>query len=493
MSRFCIVLVFILALTLPTNAIELDKEKNTGITTLALPGSEVVYVVLSFRTGAVNDPEGKEGLNYVTTRLIEEQIDRAINEKAPASGASFSAQADKEITTFFFKAHREKFNEVYPVFIAGITSPRINADSLQRALAQAANHRDHISRHGESLAQAALERFIYRGHPYGTPDSGTEKSLAALTVREVTSFFASRYTKENYELGVAGRECGMIKKQVMSDLDALPPGKPEMKAIGTPEPIERNRVLIIRKDGDACDVALGFPVDFTRADDDFYPLMITNAHFGQHRYLNCLLSRELRKVRGFNYGDYSYLEKFREGGQDKMPGVRIPRLRQYFSIWLRSLSNENACFAARYALYQFNQMAEKGLSEKDFRIMRDFVTYNSKLWDYDPFQKLGFSMDSDFYHIPYFIASIGERMKKITAGEVSSALGRRLADRKVKMVFVTDDPETLKGRLLGKIDARPVYKSALPEDERKVDEQVLKYDPGLTTGDIEIVEAKDLF
>jgi len=496
MNRICLALIFILAFTSPLFAALPDKVKSPGgastATVLALPASEVVYIVLSFRTGAADDPEGLEGLNFITTRVIEDQIDRALDDRAPTSGAPFSATTDKEITTYFLKVHREKLKEVYPVFIKGVTAPRMDEDLLQRAITQAANSREYLSSQGESLAKAALERFIYRGHPYGKPDSGTEKSLARIKTGDVDSFFKSHYTRDNYDLGVAGKEPGAIKEMVTKDLAALPAGKPEKPALISPERVDRNRVLIVRKDGGSCDVAMGFPEDFTRADDDFYPLMIVNSYFGQHRYLSCLLCRGLRKMRGFNYGDYSYIEKFRESGQDKMPGVRFPRSQQYFSIWLRTLSNENAWFAARYALYQLNQMAEKGLSDKDFGDARDFVKYNSMLWAYDPMQQLGFSMDSAFYGTPYFINLIGGKMKTVTNGDVTSALSRRLAHRKMKMVFVTGDPETLKARLLGQKESRPVYRSPLPAQEREVDEQVLKYDCGLTEKDIEIIDAGDL-
>lgn len=489
--------IFLLSITGDVYASLWDKEKNAGvepfITTLTLPGSDIVYIVLSFHTGSVRDPRGKEGLNYVTARLIEEKIERALDKDAQESGAYLSAQTEKELTTFFFKVHRDRLKEAYSVFITGITRPQIDTDSLQRSVAQATNYRDRISRHGESLALAALELFIYRNHPYGTPDFGTEKSLGKLTVEDVKDFFYKHYTRENYELGVAGRDCGEIKKQVKHDLDSLPPGKPDKVVIGTPESSKRNKVMIVRKEGTASDVALGFPVSFTRADDDYYPLLIANAYFGQHRYLNCFLSRKLRTARGFNYGNYSYIEKFREGRQDKMPGVRIPRSRQYFYIWIRSLAKENAFFAAKLALHSFNQMLEKGLSEEYFMIMRDFLKYNSRLWAFDPFQKLGFLMDSNFYQIPYFISYIETKMKTITNNDVSSALKRRFAQQNAKIVFVTDDPETLKGRLLGIIDDCPVYKSMLPKEELTLDKQVMKFDFGLAAEDIEIVEVEDLF
>ena len=62
------------------------------------------------------------------------------------------------------------------------------------------------------------------------------------------------------------------------------------------------------------------------------------------------LACQIRELRGLNYGDYSYIESFPEGGERSMPPVNVPRRRHLFEIWIRTLPTAQAPFALRAAL-----------------------------------------------------------------------------------------------------------------------------------------------
>jgi zinc protease len=72
-----------------------------------------------------------------------------------------------------------------------------------------------------------------------------------------------------------------------------------------------------------------------RADEDFYPLMVANSYFGEHRTFNGVLMNELRGLRGLNYGTYSYIENFIQDGGSTLMLPNVPRRQQYFSVWIR--------------------------------------------------------------------------------------------------------------------------------------------------------------
>lgn len=486
-----VILLGVLALVInsPVQALTLTREGR--VTVLSLPGSELQYIILTFNTGTVRDPAGKEGLNQMTARLIEESIRKKIDEQAPQSAARLSTRIDKEITTFYLKVHRDMFGKAYPLFISGILHPSIDADSLDLARESAEAEREGVLRHGETLSLTALELFVFRNHPYGTPDFGTKKSQAAIGEKDVRDFFARYYTRDNYTLGVGGFDAEKVSEMVKSDLDSLPAGAPPALLPGAPPAFRGNRIMLIKTANLTTSVALGFPIDVTRSDPDYYSLLPANAYFGEHRYLHGLLFRQLRVKRGFNYGDYSYVEEFAEAGQDKMPSPGIPRHSQYFYIWIRNIADENAWFATKFALYSLRQMVSQGLSEESFGLMKDFLTYNTRLWDYDPFQVLGFSMDSDFYHTPYFITYIGDWMKKISKSDVSNALKKHLSPEGVKIVVVTGKPDLLSGQIMGEKDCHPVYKTTLGKQDQEADEKVIQYDIGERK--IEAVDGESMF
>lgn len=494
---FIIILFIFLSAGPSVFSYDFTKEKNDQggpyTTILNIPSSDIVYIILTFKTGTVRDPEGKEGLNYVTAKLIEEGIKKGINEKALSSGAEFSVQIDKEITTFFFKVHKDKFSEAYNIFISGIISPSFEEDMLQVSLNKALDERDNIIKNSEDLSLEMIELFIFENHPYGKPDFGTKTGLNNIKIDDLVSFYQNFYTGKNYELGVGGYNASEIMDTIKKDLTALSSGKPDDIIIKEPEEYDRNKVLIIKQDTTTTAVTLGFPVDFTRTDDDYYPLMIANAFLGEHRYMQGILFKELRDVRGFNYGNYSYLEKFVEGDQDKMPMTRIPRTEQYFSVWIRNLADENACFATKFVLYNLDKMVREGIPEERFELMRSFIYNNPGLWAYNPLQVLGFSMDSDFYNIPYFIDYIREKAEKISSDDVLKALKTRMGDKKVKIVFVTGNPEKLKEQLLGNTGCEPLYNTNLSEEELMEDEMVLDYNLNLSPEDITIIEVGELF
>ena len=493
---FIITIIFCFLFLLSGSAFSLEFEKvennSTFDTLLTLENSDIVYIALSFNTGTVRDPEGKEGLNYVTEKLIEEEIKKNLNKDALTSGVEFYGQTDKEVTTYFFKVHKDKFNITYPIFLAGIISPDFGADSLELAVDNALSRREEIINHSESLSLELLEMFIYRAHPYGTPDFGTKASLENISIEDVKDFYEKFYTKNNYELGIACKEPSALLEEMRADLSVLPDGTVENILVEEPEKIDGNKVLIVKKDTPTTAVTMGFPVDFTRSDDVYYPLFIANSSFGCHRYMHGFLFGELRDKRGFNYGNYSYIEKFIEGGQDKMPETRIPRQKQYFYIWIRNLSNDNACFATKFTIFSLNKMVNEGLTGDRFELMKSFSSSNPRLWAYSPMQKLGFSMDSDFYKISYFIDYISENMKSIENEDVAKALKERF-DRDVKIVIVTGEVEEIKNQLLGEADCNPVYSTTLLEEDLKVDELVMKYDLKIEPEDIEVIEAEDWF
>ena len=77
--------------------------------------------------------------------------------------------------------------------------------------------------------------------------------------------------------------------------------------------------MIIQKDNRATAVSFGYPIDVTRADKDYYALLVANSYLGEHRTFNGVLMNHLRGDRGLNYGDYSYIENFIQDGGSRSP------------------------------------------------------------------------------------------------------------------------------------------------------------------------------
>jgi zinc protease len=55
-------------------------------------------------------------------------------------------------------------------------------------------------------------------------------------------------------------------------------------------------------------------MDITRAKDDFAALMVANSWLGEHRKSYSQLYKKIREARSMNYGDYTYIEWYDNGG-----------------------------------------------------------------------------------------------------------------------------------------------------------------------------------
>ncbi|HSF43167.1 MAG TPA: insulinase family protein, partial [Thermoanaerobaculia bacterium] len=197
----------------------------------------------------------------------------------------------------------------------------------------------------------------------------------------------------------------------------------------------------------AVGIHFGFPLSVTRADADYYPLLVANSFLGEHRTFHGRLMQQLRQERGLNYGDYSYIEFYPNGPFTNSPTPGYPRRQQYFSVWIRPVVPADAQFALRAGLYEVQRLRDRGLTKEEFELTRDFLLNYTKLWAQSQDIRLGFHMDSKFYGMPYFIDEADARLKKMTVEDVNAAIRKHLSADNYEAVLVTANAQALKATL----------------------------------------------
>ncbi len=144
----------------------------------------------------------------------------------------------------------------------------------------------------------ALKTLLYKDHPYGHPDPGTEAGLKAITLDDVKSFHRQHYTLDSLDRGIAG---GFKPETVMPQarpwLRCRPPALALLR-FPTPRPPRGLEVTIVEKPADATAISIGFPINVTRRDADFYALAVANSYLGEHRTFNGKLMQDLRASAG---------------------------------------------------------------------------------------------------------------------------------------------------------------------------------------------------
>jgi hypothetical protein len=112
-------------------------------------------------------------------------------------------------------------------------------------------------------------------------------------------------------------------------------------------------------------IATGIHAGFRAADarrQDYWPLYIANIWFGTHRDGFSHLYQVIREERGYNYGDYSYVEHFEGRPFFMFPPPNAPRRFQYFSVWIRPVQHDYAHHIVKALTWELENFVRTGMT-----------------------------------------------------------------------------------------------------------------------------------
>ncbi len=445
------------------------------VVTLRSASSPLISIKLLFKAGSMHDPKGKEGLAALTGLMlaqsgtVKHSYAEVIDKLYPMA-ASIDVTTDREVTVIGGDVHRETLLEYLNLLLEGILEPGFREEDFKRHKAQLEAYLSNTLRasNDELLGLEALQQVIFAGHPYGHAPEGTIEGLAAITLDDVRTFYKKHYYPSNLMLGLAGGYPEGLVAELSMRLAELPQGGARDGRVSFDLPaaakVEGRDFTLIEKPTDSVGIHFGYALGINRSSPDYYPLMVANSFLGEHRTFHGRLMKQLRGKRGLNYGDYSYIEHWHLPPFTSNPTPTVPRRQQYFSVWVRPVVPETAHFALRNALYEVDRLIEKGMTQEEFELARDFVVNYSKLWAQSPANRLGFLMDSSFYEMPSYIDEIDARLKALTLDQVNAAVRRHLQSENLQVVVVTANADTVKAYLTGD-EPSPMKYNAPPEEE----------------------------
>jgi len=485
------------------------------------PTSNKVVIKLRFANGSISDPKGKEGLTAATANLItqggtKEMTFSEIQDKIYPWAAGYYAQVDKEVTTFTFAVHVDFLDQFYPIIKGLMLTPSFAETDFQRVMKNQQNYVDQVIRASsdEEYSKKALEDLLFRGTNYQHKVQGTSTSVKAITLDDIKQHFANVFTKNNLTIGIVGNYSDAFLKQLTSDMTLLSEKKfaaPKSAKANIPEGVQ---VEIIAKDnafGSA--IFTGTPLAITRSSKDFAALMVANSYLGEHRKSYGQLYQKLRETRSMNYGDYSYIEWYNNGGGYMLPPSGVPRSSNYFALWIRpvqiakqlkmqykelaDIKVGHAHFALRLAVREVDNIIRNGLSKEDFEATRTFLRSYIKLYIQTPNEQLGYLMDSKFYGRKNFISEVDKELAKLTAKDVNGAVKKYWRTNNMFVAIITDKSEaeelakSLKENTPSPMTYSEAVKAGLPKEVLAEDDAVATYK--LNVKNVTIVDSKDTF
>ena len=430
--------------------------QNRGPVLLPVAADPTISLSLQFAVGSQNDPPGKEGLAALTSQMLADAATqtRSLDEILAALyplAAGYDIRVDLERSTLTGRVHRDNLADYLELFTDAFLQPAFDGDDFERVRSDTINFIETTLRYSsdEELGKAALHEFVFRGTRYAHLSEGTVAGLRRATLDDVREFYVQHYTQANALLGIGGGFDEALVERLSAALLRLPAGRRAAPPAIAPPPIEGRSVLLIDKPNADASISLGFPLDVRRGERDFYALWIANSWLGEHRNQSSHLFNVIRELRGLNYGDYSYIEEFPEGGERSMPPANVPRRLQLFEIWIRTLPNEQAPFALRAALRELELLVDRGMTREGFELTRTFLRKYSLHFAETTAAKLGYAVDDRFYSLTDegHLARFRRMMDELTLEDVNAAMKRHWRHENLKIAIVTGEPAKLRALL----------------------------------------------
>jgi len=427
-----------------------------------------------------------------------------------------SGSCDKEVSNFIFQVPTDFLESFYSIFSGMILSPSFAQADFDRVKSNQQNYVDQIIRSSsdEEYGKKLLEDMLFRGTNYQYPVQGTTKSVSSITLDDVKAHFNNYFTASNLTIGIAGNYPDSFLKQIKNEMNQLATSKKAIPAAGKAiMPSGINVEIVAKENALGSAISAGFPLVITRTSNDFAAMMVANSWLGEHRKSYSRLYKKIREERSMNYGDYTYIEWYENGGANMLPPSGTPRSSNYFSIWLRpvqtakglkaqypelsSIKTGHAHFALRMAIKEMDQLITKGMSQQDFENTHTFLRSYMKLYAQTPASKLGYLMDSKFYGRKDYISEMDTLLSKLTVNDVNNAMRKYWQTKNMDIVIVTDQSEvqaleeSLKSGMVSPMSYSDNLKAALSSDILEEDKSVESF--SLPVNSVSIIKSDDTF
>lgn len=194
-----------------------------------VPGSGLVATNLYLLGGVRQITESTAGIEPLLLNASErgtrDYPGTAVLEAQVHTGSRFVVSSTPDWTVFGFRGLADEFERSWSVFADRLMHPVLDSTSVSIARAQMLSRRRAGSDdpNGEVLGMAAAA--AYSGHPYARSVSGTEASLARITVADLRAYHAEHTVKSRMLVAVVGDVSrDRVEAQIRKTIARLPAG-----------------------------------------------------------------------------------------------------------------------------------------------------------------------------------------------------------------------------------------------------------------------------
>ncbi len=332
---------------------------DNGLTILLKenPAFDIIAVGLLSGVGSVHDPEGLEGLTYLTQRnLISGTQDRTAQDiviELESLGAQLQTEASYDYSGIMLQATPGSFGASFAVFMDLLNSPIFPETEFEREryLSQAILA-SLIDDPMNAIVLGYLDLF-YGEHPYRLSPYGSPTGLATITRQDAINWHAYLYQPEHLVLSIVGNfKIEELLPLLQENFAGWQNGYAESPApraqLDFVYPAE-NREMVINLPTEAAFLIMGYPAPAS-FDADSAAMAVINSILGEG--MASRLFTEIRDKRGLAYTAMSQYDE---------------RLGPSNLLIFLATHPQNVQQAKAQVLVELQRLADEGLSEEEIR------------------------------------------------------------------------------------------------------------------------------
>ncbi|MGE3820573.1 MAG: insulinase family protein, partial [Isosphaeraceae bacterium] len=267
----------------------------------------ILSLELVVKGGETLVPAEKHGLASLTAALLTEGTETrdslTLAGELAEIGASLDASGGLESSTLGLTTLVKHTDEALGLFTDVLLNPAFPEKELNRLKAQRIAQLRARSDRAEAVAGLVFDRILYgQDHPYGRPNLGTLKTVAAMTRTDVADLHERLFLPNNASLIVVGDVTpDAITARLEKALADWKPGEvPKQELPALPRPPKGVTVYLVDKPGAAQSVLAVGQVGLPRSTPDYVPLTVMNAVLGGQ--FSSRINLNLREDKGYTYG-----------------------------------------------------------------------------------------------------------------------------------------------------------------------------------------------
>lgn len=301
-----------------------------------------------------------------------------------------------------------------------LTKPTFPKADMERERSRALVGLQYAAQSPESISSKAFMRAIYPNHPYGAPPDGDEKSIRAISRKDLANFHRQHYVASNATIIMVGDLSLSQAKSLAQRITVDMPSGEKAKPLPVVDYTGVAKEIRLEHPSSQSHWVAGHP-GVTRKDPDYMPIYLGNFILGGSGLVSRLYD-EIREKRGLSYSASSYFLPLQQQGP--------------FQIGLQT-KNDQVNLAAKVAIETLNKFIKEGPTKAELVSAKKNITGGFPLRIDSNKDILEYISVIGFYDLPLdYLDTFTKRVEQVTNAQIKDAFNRRVFSNRLVTVVV---------------------------------------------------------